>query len=182
MAEGFQVDLDGEQVLFDGTWYSKEDLAQKIRAMVDGGDYRISRPSAALEALQSALQGLRSLTLRLPADYAEALAAEAARQGMPVGAFARELLLRAMSVSNQAASQVPDRMPIQMTAQVSPTPASAPSAFQRPPIEASNDLPTPSEAVGAIPLTPKRRLTAETPRAVTSDAGNAVENDWFKKR
>jgi hypothetical protein len=150
MPEGFQVDLDGEQVLFDGIWYSKEDLAQKIRGMVDGGDYRVSRPSAALEALQNALLGLRALTLRLPAEQAEFLAAEAARQGMPVGAFTRELLLRALSTIG--------------------SPAPAPSAFQAGPIAAVNEVPTPAEAAGAIPLTPKRRQE------------DTVENDWFKRR
>jgi hypothetical protein len=164
MPEGFQVDLDGEQVLFDGTWYSKEDLAQKIRAMVDGGDYRISRPSAALEALQSALLGLRSLTLRLPADHAEALAAEAARQGLPVGAFARELLLRSLSMP----SQVPNQTIAQM---LPPAPVNAPSAFQGGPLRSNNDAPTPAEAAGAIPLTPKRR-----------DGESNVEDDWFKRR
>ncbi len=137
MPEGFQVDLDGEQVLFDGAWYSKEDLAQKIRGMVDGGDYRISRPSAALEALQNALSGLRSLTLRLPAEHAEALATEAARQGMPVGAFTRELLMRSLSLPGL---MVPE-----------------PSAFQGGPVTAANDLQAPAEAAEPIPLTPKRR-------------------------
>jgi hypothetical protein len=153
MPEGFQVDLDGEQVLFDGTWYSKEDLAQRIRAMVDAGDYRISRPSAALEALQNALQGLRSLTLRLPAEHAEILAAEAARQGMPVGAFTRDLLMRSLAAPP----------PLALT----PT---APSAFQAGPVEAVTEIPSPAEAAGAIPLTPKRREE------------NAAENDWFKRR
>jgi len=167
MPEGFQVDLDGEQVLFDGTWYSKEDLAQKIRGMVDGGDYRISRPSAALEALQSALLGLRSLTLRLPHDQAEALANEAARQGMPAGAFARELLLRGLAMSGQTAGHMPP-----------PPPANLPSAFQGGPIQpvplhAPNEVPTPAEAAGAIPLTPKRR---------DGDASDAAENEWFKRR
>ncbi|HTP28282.1 MAG TPA: hypothetical protein VMK12_21840 [Anaeromyxobacteraceae bacterium] len=166
MPEGFQVDLDGEQVLFDGTWYSKEELAQKIRTMVDGGDYRISRPSAALEALQSALLGLRSLTLRLPHDQAEALANEAARQGMPAGAFARELLLRGLAMSGQAAGQVPPS-------------GNSPSAFQGGPIQpiplhAANDVPTPAEAAGAIPLTPKRRDG--------DSASDAAENEWFKRR
>jgi predicted DNA binding CopG/RHH family protein len=152
MPEGFQVDLDGEQVLFDGTWYAKEDLAQKIRGMVDGGDYRVSRPSAALEALENALSGLRSLTLRLPVEHAEALAAEAARQGLPVGAFTRELLMRALS------------MPGGME------PSAAPSAFQGGPVAAANAAPSPVEAAGAIQLTPKRRQEDQ------------VENDWFKRR
>ena len=157
MPEGFQVDLDGEQVLFDGTWYSKEDLAQKIRGMVDGADYRISRPSAALEALQNALMGLRSLTLRLPVEQAEFLAAEAARLGMPVGAFTRELLLRALST--------PDSM----------APAPVPSAFQGGPVALTNEVPAPAEAAEPIPLTPKRRLEDQF-------KGDQVENDWFKRR
>lgn len=168
MPEAFQVDLDGEQVLFDGTWYSKEDLAQKIRAMVDGGDYRISRPSSALEALQNALSGLRSLTLRLPVEHAEALASEAARQGMAVGAFTRELILRALPM-------MPSAVPIPLTGSMTGSVTGsmrvpqAPSAFQSGPVEAIQEAATPAEAAGAIPLTPKRREE------------NAAEQDWFKQ-
>jgi hypothetical protein len=160
MPESFQVDLDGEQVLFDGTWYAKEDLAQKIRAMVDGGDYRISRPSSALEALQNALSGLRSLTLRLPVEQAEALAGEAARQGMAVGAFTRELILRALPA-------IPPVVPIALAGSMRVP--QAPSAFQSGPVEAIQEAATPAEAAGAIPLTPKRREE------------NDAEQDWFKQ-
>jgi hypothetical protein len=158
MPEGFQVDLDSEQVLFDGTWYSKDDLAHRIKAMVDGGDYRVSRPSAALEALQNALLGLRSLTLRLPAEQADALAAEAARQGLPVGAFARELLIRSLPAAPSAFSSGP-------AASVAVAPAPLPS-----PLALTSEVPSPLEVATAIPLTNRRREETD------------LEKDWFKKR
>jgi hypothetical protein len=158
MPEGFQVDLDSEQVLFDGTWYSKDDLAHRIKAMVDGGDYRVSRPSAALEALQNALLGLRSLTLRLPAEQAEALAVEAARQGVPVGAYARELLVRSLPAPPSAFSAGPAATP-------APIPLTAPV-----PLALTSEVPSPAEVATAIPLTNRRREESD------------AEKDWFKKR
>jgi hypothetical protein len=155
MPEGFQVDLDSEQVLFDGTWYAKDDLARRIKAMVDGGDYRVARPSAALEALQNALLGIRSLTLRLPADQADALSAEAARQGVPVGALARELLVRSLPAAPSAFAAGPAQGL-----------ADAPA----PPLALTSEVPSPSEVATAIPLTNRRREETD------------LEKDWFKKR
>lgn len=137
MSDSFEIDLDGEQVLFDGTWYAKEELARRIKGMVDGGDYRVARPSAALEALQDALVNLRTLSVRLPAELAEALSSAAARQAIPVGAYVREALARSLPQ--------PSRPP-------------APSAnSQIPMLSPVTEPATAEEAASAIPLTPKRR-------------------------
>jgi hypothetical protein len=153
----FEIDLDGEQVLFDGTWYSKDELARKIKTMVESGDYRVSRPSAALEALQGTLGSLRTLTVRLPADVAEALTDAATRAGQPVGTMVRDVLTRlAMPHGRQNA----------------PTPM--PPA---PPNGAMSESVSPAEAATAVSLTPKRR--GEDTKEVTpveSDAG------WFTRR
>jgi hypothetical protein len=144
MSEGYEIDLDGEQVLFDGTWYSKEELARKIKTMVDAGDYRVARPSSALESLQNALSNLRTLSVRLPTELAEALATNAARNGQPVGAYVRDALAR--SLPQRSGTPLP--MPI----------ASSPSSPSAPPMLMPVTEPARADEVaGAIPLTPKRR-------------------------
>ena len=144
MAEGYEIDFDGEQVLFDGTWYSKEELARKIKTMVDAGDYRVSRPSAALESLQNALSNLRTLSIRLPAELAEGLAAAAARIGQPVGAFVRNALLRALDATRPGTT---------FSGAPLPTPLSGPPILQpvtEVPINMNDDA-------SAIPLTAKKK-------------------------
>ena len=55
MPESFSIDLDFERVLLDGAWYSRDDSTLRIKTMVDSGDFKVGRPSAALEALELAL-------------------------------------------------------------------------------------------------------------------------------
>lgn len=156
MPEGFEIDLDGEQVLFDGTWYSKEELARKVRGMVDSGDYRVARPSSALESLQNGLLNLRTLTVRLPAELAEALASAAARAGKPVGALVRESLAHALP---QPQLLPPPLRPLTMQA-----PVTQPSTVTEPV--------TADEAASAIPLTPK----------IPKPDPNDPEKNWFNRR
>ncbi len=84
------IDLDSESVWLDGQWYSREDLARRIKEMIEAGDFRVSRPSQALERLEAALAQARVVTVRMQADLAEALGAAAARLGRPVGHLVRE--------------------------------------------------------------------------------------------
>ena len=144
MSEGYEIDLDGEQVLFDGTWYSKEELGRKIKSMVDAGDYRVSRPSVALESLQNALSNLRTLSVRLPAALAEALALSASRQGQPVGAFVREALARSL----------PQRIGTPLPMPMAPHSSSSSGI---PTLEPLTEPPSAEEMASAISLTPKRR-------------------------
>jgi len=84
------IDLDAESVWLDGTWYTREELAKKIREMIEQGDFRVSRPSQALERLESSLAQARTVNVRMPMDLSEAVAATAARLGRPVGHLVRE--------------------------------------------------------------------------------------------
>ena len=42
------IDLDSESVWLDGAWYTRQDLARRIKEMIETGDFRVSRPSQAL--------------------------------------------------------------------------------------------------------------------------------------
>ncbi len=84
------IDLDAEAIWLDGAWYTREELARRIKEMIEGGDFRIARPSQALERLEAGLGQARVLSLRVPADLADAVTGAASRLGRPVGHLIRE--------------------------------------------------------------------------------------------
>jgi hypothetical protein len=84
------IDLDSESVWLDGAWYTRQDLARRIKEMIETGDFRVSRPSQALERLEAALAQARVFQVRMPADLADTVAATASRLGRPVGHLVRE--------------------------------------------------------------------------------------------
>jgi hypothetical protein len=84
------IDLDSESVWLDGAWYTRQELAHRIKEMIETGDFRVSRPSQALERLEAALAQARVVAVRMPADLAEAVDEAAARLERPVGHLVRE--------------------------------------------------------------------------------------------
>lgn len=86
------IDLDSESVWLDGAWYTRDALAKRIREMIEAGDFRVSRPSQALERLEAALARSRAVAVRMPADLFEAIAATSTRLGRPVGHLIREAI------------------------------------------------------------------------------------------
>lgn len=86
------IDLDSESVWLDGAWYTRDALAQRIREMIQAGDFRVSRPSQALERLEAALARSRAVTVRMPADLFDAVSAAGTRLGRPVGHLVREAI------------------------------------------------------------------------------------------
>ncbi len=84
------IDLDTESVWLDGAWYTRDQLARRIKEMIEGGDFRVSRPSQALERLEAALGLAQVVSVRLPSDLLEAVSATAERLGRPMGHLIRE--------------------------------------------------------------------------------------------
>ncbi len=84
------IDLDSESVWLDGAWYTREDLARRIKEMIEARDFRVSRPSQALERLEAALAHSHVVMVRMPSDLAEAISGTATRLGRPVGHLVRE--------------------------------------------------------------------------------------------
>ena len=124
------IDLDSESVWLDGAWYTRQDLAHRIKEMIETGDFRVSRPSQALERLEAALAEARVLTVRLPDELAEAVSDAAARLGRPVGHLVREavayyLAAAAAYGAAQAAGGAPQPQPepgLDLDVQVEPGP------------------------------------------------------------
>ncbi len=92
------IDIDAEAIYFDGHWYTRDDMARRIKAMLDQGDFAVSRPSAALEQLIAVISSVRTLAFRATPDMIEAINAGAARSGKSVGAFIRESLAQSLGV------------------------------------------------------------------------------------
>jgi hypothetical protein len=111
------IDLDSEAVWLDGAWYSRQALAQRLKDMIESGDFRVSRPSQALERLEAALGQAQVVAVRMPTDLAEAAASTAARLGRPVGQLVREAiayyLAAAASYGASPASRPPQPAPDQ---------------------------------------------------------------------
>jgi hypothetical protein len=92
------IDIDAEAVYFDGHWYTRDDLARRIKAMLDGGDFAVTRPSAALEQLTAVVGSVRTLAFRATPDMVEAINSGAARAGKSVGAFIRDALSQSLGL------------------------------------------------------------------------------------
>ncbi len=104
------IDLDSESVWLDGAWYTRDQLARRIKEMIEAGDFRVSRPSQALERLEAALGLAQVVSVRLPADLLEAVSGTAARLGRPMGHLIREAVayyLAAAAAYGAAQEQTP---------------------------------------------------------------------------
>src|SRR3954463_12412477 len=86
------IDLDAEAIQFDGHWYTREDLARRIKQMLDSGDFAVGKISTALEQLTTVMASLRTLAFRLPPEMADQLNQVAARHGRTLGSLIRESL------------------------------------------------------------------------------------------
>src|SRR2546430_10225881 len=118
------VDLDSETIQFDGHWYTRDDLARRIKAMLDAGDFQVSRPGQALEQLTGSIANLRAVSVKMTAEMAEAVAQVAARQGRAVGAVIREAGAPHLCPPAEAhPPQPPPPAPVPLTTPVTPATA-----------------------------------------------------------
>lgn len=86
------IDLDTESIQYEGQWYTRDELARRIKGMLDSGDFAVGKPSQALEQLTVTLASLRTITFKATPDLAEAINQAASRQGRGVGGLIREAI------------------------------------------------------------------------------------------
>lgn len=153
------IDLDAETVQLDGNWFTRDDLARRIKAMLDAGDYAISRPSQALEQLTQATANLKTATLKVPGEIAQAIAQIAEKQGKSIGSVMRDAL--AAYVGTPQAHPAPPPPP---AAAVAPGPGALRNA------QVVTEAVSPSEAASAVSLTPKKK---------DEDQQAPAERSWF---
>jgi hypothetical protein len=71
----YSVDIDAQKVNFGGEWLAKDELAEKIRKMIESQDFKIGAAGNALEFLQKTMTSIRQailayLAAQLPLDTA----------------------------------------------------------------------------------------------------------------
>jgi len=101
------IDLDAEAVWLDGAWHTREALVAHIRQMVGAGDFKVARPSEALERLDAALRQSNVLSVRVPSELANGLAQAAKTVGRPVGHLLREAVAYYLAAVAAAARPPP---------------------------------------------------------------------------
>jgi hypothetical protein len=92
MEKQFEVDIDKEQVCFEGEWLDTKGLAEKIRRMIDSQDFRIGMAGVALEYLQKSVSNAREFAIKLAPDDAELLEAHAGKAKTEIPAFIRQAI------------------------------------------------------------------------------------------
>ncbi len=134
------IDLDAEAILFEGQWSTRDDLARRIKSMLDGGDYSIARQSTALEQLTQTLASVRTLAFRATPDLVEALNMAAARSGKSVGGFIRDTLIDNIAGAPEVAQAHPNEAAAAPRAKTDPEmlavalPVAAPAAAEPAPV------------------------------------------------
>lgn len=168
------IDLDSETVQLDGQWYSRDDLARRIKGMLDSGDYAVGRPSAALEQLNGALASLRTLAFRALPSLCDALNAAAAREGKTVGSLIREALESYLASTGESSHPEPPAlapsgpmMPV-IAGPGALKAAQLPPAGTNPAAIVTEEV-SPEDAAQAVSLTPKKKEGEE----------QVVERRWF---
>ena len=158
----FQIDLDRETVQLDGVWYTQSALAEKIKTMLEQGDFSVSRPGHALEQLNQALASLKAFQVRLPPEWADKLSQRAEAQGQTVSFLLREALERYLETPSATGTQpeLPERVKPRSTVEMQ---------FTAPKMEAPRRL-TPRGG-------PKAALVPEKKK--TNEAEDALERGWF---
>lgn len=165
-----EIDYDSEAVFFENAWHTRADLAKLIRTMIDQGDYRVAKPSAALEALEAGLASGRILAARVSPELAGAVEEKAAREGKAVAAVVREALQAAVRKEERKATTPPPAVSGPTLADL-PTPGPANAArvkFER--------------TQGAPPLAQVAERLAEAVLAETdgvSQGDPRIEETWF---
>lgn len=86
------IDLDTESIQYDEQWYTRDELARRIKTMLDNGDFAVGKPSQALEQLTLTLSNLRTIAFKITPEMADAVQQAAARQGRTVGGLIREAI------------------------------------------------------------------------------------------
>ncbi|MBX7116502.1 MAG: hypothetical protein K1X64_19410 [Myxococcaceae bacterium] len=92
------IDLDAEAIFFDGHWYTRDDLAKKIKTMLDANDFTVARPGAALEQLNKTIAVVRTLAFRASPELADVLNAAATKSNKPVSGVIRDALMQAFGL------------------------------------------------------------------------------------
>jgi hypothetical protein len=177
------IDVDAEAIFLDGAWYTREDLARRIKSMIDSGDFNVARPSAALEALSSTLQQVRTLSFRVTPDLADALTQMATRTGNSVGQLVREAVMQLLTQGAPAPQEALRREDTVKSAAPTPPEAQPLHAEVAPPEPEAPVVMAGPGALRAAGIDPAVAQPIELTRRIDTQPNQAqtAENGWFKQ-
>ncbi|RLB52853.1 MAG: hypothetical protein DRI34_14155 [Deltaproteobacteria bacterium] len=175
MDSGYQVDIEREAILFDGEWLTTQQLANKIKSMIDSQDFRVGAVGAALEHLQNSLKDVKSYTCKLLAEDAARLERHAGQAGKSAEAYIRQAVQAYLAaqppLQDEATGQdTGGTVPAQLTT-ITTEPASAEEAQQAVELTAKKNESLPKVLVDPA-LSQKK----------AEDTGQELEGGWFKKK
>jgi len=175
------IDLDSETIQFEGGWFTRDDLARRIKAMLDGGDYNVSKPSQALEQLTATLTGLRTLAVRVTPELAESLNQAASRQGKTAGGLVREALTTYLGLPVETAPVVPAASAPSLKAAGSARSRATDPEVPLVPVVHTHSTPSPAASASNFRVTAAPAVAVVTEAASPAEAANAVDLKPKKK-
>jgi hypothetical protein len=95
----YPIEIESETLQYEGEWFTREELAHKIRTQLEAGDYNVVQHAQALDYLVHTLASLRVLSLKVMPEMLEKLNQEAARQSRSVGGIVRDALAAHLGIS-----------------------------------------------------------------------------------
>lgn len=135
MSQRIDVDLETDKALVDGAWVSRDELWSRMNEAVTGKDYKnIARFAAVLDALDQALAGAQTITIKLSQEHFAKLEAAGQKLGKSASAFAREVLSQVLSGNAPHAAPAAPAPVIAAPAPVIAAPAPAPTPVPLPAI------------------------------------------------
>jgi hypothetical protein len=183
MSQRFEIDLEQERVQVDGAWLSVAEISQKITLMISAGDRKIGRLAEAMEQLDQAVAGARSVTLKLSAEHFARLEAAGQKLGMSASAFARDLLMQVLS-SAPAIAPAPAAIAAPSPAQpvssdepskrLEPAPVVLATAAEPTLDESAQALTMPSRRRDPLPASPPATSSVAAPAAPVAEQPSVV--------
>ena len=86
-------DIDAEKIKYQGKWRSGDELKQRIKKKVEGGDYDLSSESDAIKDLDEFLEGLEEYTFKLTEEMLEGLEKVSGKSDVGIGEIIRKAIL-----------------------------------------------------------------------------------------
>jgi hypothetical protein len=187
----YEVDLDQGTIRFENEWLGRQQLADKIKSMIESQNYSISNAGQALEFLERTLSDVRTFKVKLSAADATRVEQHAQRSGIALAAFVRQAVQAYLAAQPPLAEDDKPAVP-------GPVPISGPSEDLAAAVDASSTKPVvttittepagPGEEASAVELTDKKSgdgskvVIAPVLQAEFEKQGPSVVGDgWFKK-
>ena len=93
MNENFEINIDNEKIRVSDEWLTVAEISDRIKRKVEAGDYRVAQLSMALEQLETTLQSIQTLSVKLTPEVKSALDTIAEFEEEPLQVVVRRALV-----------------------------------------------------------------------------------------